>query len=95
MSRGVILRECSICGAEFASEHGNKRMCPECTGVIKHSRGRRLPRTYDNPSNIENYESKMKARYMERYKDTIIAERYAARQIEATLAQVGKVRTEL
>lgn len=88
-------RECVLCGSIFVPTHGCKKMCPECTDVVYHSRGRRLPKQYDNPTNIEAYEIKLRQRYMERYKDTIVAEGYAARQRANTLAMVGKIKVEL
>lgn len=88
---GEKVKECTVCGAEFVPEHGNKRMCPECTNAIQRSKGRNLPRAYDNPRNIEEYESKVKARYMERYHDTIVAIGYADRQRASTLKMAGKI----
>ena len=95
MSRGFKLRECTICGAEFAAEKGYKKMCPECTNAIQRNKGRRLPREYEAPSDIESYEKDVRKRYMKRYRDTIVAEGYAERQRAGTLSMVGKVRTEL
>ena len=95
MSRGVRLKECTVCGAEFAPEHGNKKMCPECTNALQRNKGRGLPREYEAPGDIETYERRIRERYMARYRDTIVAEGYADRQRAKTLAMVGKIRTEL
>ena len=95
MSRGVRLKECTVCGAEFAPVHGNKKMCPECTNAIQRNKGRRLPREYEAPSDLETYERQIRERYMERYRDSIVAIGYADRQREQTLKMVGKVKTDL
>ena len=95
MARGTKLKQCPVCGAEFAPENNYKRMCADCSNAITHGKGRKLPRTYDNPYDIESYESKLRARYMEQYHDTIVAIGYADRQMAETLQMAGKVRTEL
>ena len=94
MKQKYYEKVCSVCGAEFRAEHGNKRLCPECYEVM-HGKGRNLPRRYESPVNIATYEWDLRRRYMERYKDTIIAIGYADRQREQTLKMVGKVKVEL
>lgn len=86
---------CDVCGAEFISRHGNKRLCPECTDALQHGKGRGLPRSYDTPADMESYEQKLRKRNIAKYKDTIVAIGYADRQRAKTLGMVGKVRTEL
>ena len=86
---------CSVCGAHFIAEHGNKRICPECVEVLHGNKGRHLPRQYETPGDLEQYEADVRRRYMERYKDTIIAIGYAERQMADSLRKAGKVRTEL
>lgn len=95
MSRGVRLKECTVCGAEFAPEHGNKKMCPECTNALQRNKGRGLPREYEAPGDIETYERQIRERSVARYHDTIVAIGYAERQIAASLEKAGKIRTEL
>ena len=86
---------CSVCGAHFIAEHGNKRICPECVEVLHGNKGRHLPRQYEAPVDLEQYEADVRSRYMERYKDTIIAIGYAERQRAQTLKMVGKVKVDL
>lgn len=86
---------CYICGVKFIAEHGNKRICPECYEVLHGNKGRHLPRQYETPEDLEQYEAGVRKRYMSRYKDTIIAIGYADRQREATLKLAGRVKTEL
>lgn len=86
---------CAVCGTPFIAKHGNKRICPECVEVLYENKGRHLPRQYEAPADLEQYEADVRKRYMERYKDTIIAIGYAERQREATLRLVGKINTEL
>lgn len=90
-----IEKECVVCGTVFLSEHGNKRMCPECTTAIQQGKGRKLPKRYACPEDIEQYEEKVRRRNIAEYKDTIVAIGYADRQRAETLNMVGKVRTEL
>lgn len=86
---------CQICGAEFTARHGNKRICPDCSEVVFNNKGRHLPRRYECPVDIEQYEARIRQQNIADHKDTIVAIGYADRQVEATLAMVGKVRTEL
>ena len=88
-------RPCSVCGQTFAPEHGNKRICPEYSEVIHGNKGRHLPRQYEAPEDLVQYEAAVRKRYMSRYKDTIVAIGYAERQRAQTLAMAGKVKTEL
>ena len=88
-------RPCSVCGQMFTPEHGNKRICPECSEVVFNNKGRHLPRQYETPVDLEQYEAAVRRRYMERYKDTIIAIGYAERQMEDSLRKAGKVKVEL
>lgn len=88
-------RACTVCGQMFTPEHGNKRICPDCSEVIHGNKGRHLPRQYETPEDLEQYEAAVRKRYMSRYKDTIVAIGYAERQREQTLKMVGKVKTEL
>ena len=90
-----MAKQCVICGAMFVPQHGNSRQCPECVEALQKGKGRGLPRDYDAPSDLETYERRIRERYMERYRDSIVAIGYAERQREATLKMVGKVRTEL
>lgn len=89
------LIECEICGAEFQQTHGRQEMCPECRAAIHRGKGRKLPRQYSNPVNVEKYEAEMKERYKARFKDTIVAIGYADRQRAETLEMVGKIKVEL
>ena len=86
---------CSVCGAHFIAKHGNKRICPECVEVLHGNKGRHLPRQYEAPVDLEQYEAGVRSRYMERYKDTIIAIGYAERQMADSLRKAGKVKVEL
>ena len=88
-------RPCSVCGQIFTPEHGNKRICPECSEVVFNNKGRHLPRQYETPEDLEQYEAAVRKRYMSRYKDTIVAIGYADRQKADSLRRAGKVRTEL
>lgn len=90
-----MAKQCVICGAWFTPQHGNSRQCPECVDALQRGKRRGLPRDYDAPSDLETYERRIRERYMERYRDTIVAIGYADRQREQTLRMVGKVRTEL
>lgn len=90
-----MAKQCVICGAWFTPQHGNGRQCPECRDALQKGKGRGLPREYDAPSDLETYERRIRERYMERYRDSIVAIGYADRQREQTLRMVGKVRTEL
>ena len=93
--KGYYEKVCQICGAEFIARHGNKRLCPECYEITNRGKGRCLPKRYECPVDIEQYEAKVRQQNIADHKDTIIAIGYAERQREATLAMVGKVRTEL
>lgn len=86
---------CYICGVKFIAEHGNKRICPECYEVLHGNKGRHLPRQYETPEDLVQYEAGVRRRCLERYKDTIVAIGYADRQKADSLAKAGKVRTEL
>lgn len=86
---------CQICGAEFIAQHGNKRMCPECYEVTNRGKNRHLPRRYECPVDIEQYEARVRQQNIADYKDTIVAIGYADRQRAETLRMVGKVKVEL
>ena len=86
---------CSVCGTPFIAKHGNKRICPECVEVLHGNKGRHLPRQYETPGDLEQYEAGVRSRYMERYKDTIIAIGYAERQMADSLRKAGRIKTEL
>lgn len=88
------IKECYICGTPFIAHHAAKRMCPECTEVIKGNRGKRV-HEYDNPKDREAYEKDLRRRMTERYHDTIVADGYADRQRARTLETVGKIDTTL
>ena len=47
---------CSVCGTPFIAKHGNKRICPECVEVLHGNKGRHLPRQYETPGDLEQYE---------------------------------------
>lgn len=93
--RGCEPRPCNICGVVFTPRHGNARLCPSCREKQGKNMGFEFPITYDNPIDAEQYEYRLRKRNYERFKDTIVAEGYATRQIAQTLKMVGKVRTEL
>ena len=95
MNQKYYEKVCSVCGAHFIAEHGNKRICPECVEALHGNKGRHLPRQYEAPADLEQYEAGVRRRYMERYKDTIIAIGYAERQMAETLKMAGKVKVEL
>ena len=88
-------KKCSICGAEFIPTHGNKRICPECDAAVYHGNGRKLPRRYSCPVDIEVFEAIQRKKNIAAYRDTIVAIGYADRQMEATLKLAGRVNTEL
>lgn len=90
-----ITRECEICGAEFVPINNYRRMCPECRNAIHHNKGRKLPRSYKNPTDVIKYENELRERNYENYRDHIVAEGYASRQIAKTLESVGRIKTEL
>ena len=87
-------KTCYICGVKFIAEHGNKRICPECYEVLHGNKGRHLPRQYETPEDLEQYEA-VRKRCLERYKDNIVAIGYADRQMEQTLKMAGKVKVDL
>ena len=87
-------RPCNMCGAVFTPTHGNAKQCPSCRekqGKLRFE----FPITYSNPVDAEKYEYKLRKRNIESFRDTIVAEGYAARQIAESLKLAGKVRTEL
>ena len=86
---------CQICGAEFIARHGNKRLCTECYEITARGKGRKLPRRYACPVDIEQYEARVRQRNIADHRDTIVAIGYADRQREQTLQMVGKVKVEL
>lgn len=88
-------KTCYICGMNFIAEHGNKRICPDCEEILYGNKGRHLPRQYEAPEDLVQYEAAVRKRYMERYKDTIVAIGYAERQMADTLKRAGKVKVEL
>ena len=89
------LKECDICGSPFEAVHGNKRLCDECLGFIRHNQGVARSIVYSNPGDIEAYERGLRRRNIENHRDTIIAEGYADRQRAKTLAGVEKIKTTL
>ena len=93
--KGYYEKVCQICGAEFIARHGNKRTCPACTQVISRGKGRHLPRRYECPEDIEQYEARVRLQNIADYKDTIVAIGYADRQRAQTLKMVGKVKVTL
>ena len=95
MKKEFYEKVCEICGAEFIAQHGNKRTCPTCTQVISKGKGRHLPRRYECPVDIEQFEARVRQKNIADYKDTIVAIGYADRQREKTLAMVGKVKVTL
>lgn len=95
MKKEFYEKVCEICGAEFIARHGNKRTCPACTQVISRGKGRKLPRRYECPVDIEQYEERVRKQNIADYKDTIVAIGYADRQREKTLAMVGKIKVTL
>lgn len=86
---------CQICGAKFIAKHGNKQMCPECFEITNKGKGRNLPKRYECPVDIEQYETRIRQKNIADYKDTIVAIGYAERQRAETLKMAGKVKTEL
>jgi len=88
-------RPCTMCGTVFTPPHGNRKLCPVCREKQGRNLGFEYPITYDNPTDIEQYEYKLRKRNMESFRDRIVATGYAERQKAKTLEMVGKVRTEL
>ena len=68
---------------------------PRVRGGTARHKGRHLPRQYETPVDLEQYEAGVRSRYMERYKDTIVAIGYAERQMADSLRKAGKVKVEL
>ena len=95
MKKAYYEKTCTICGMDFVAKHGNKRTCPTCTQVISRGKGRKLPRRYECPVDIEQYEARVRQQNIADYRDTIVAIGYADRQRAQTLAMAGKVNTEL
>ena len=54
--------------------------------------GLEYPITYDNPTDIKQYEYKLRKRNIERFRDRIVATGYAERQKAKTLEMVGRVK---
>lgn len=94
-----ITKQCEYCGAEFVATHGNKRICPVCSGVSTEKGERMSASTFGIKSyhNQNQYELHIKLAAIKRAKhnDDIIAEGYAERQIADTLSKVEKIKTEL
>lgn len=92
-------KQCEYCGAEFVATHGNKRICPVCSGVSTEKGERMSASVFGNRSylNQNQYELHIKLAAIERAKhnDDIIAEGYAERQIEKTLSMVEPIKTDL
>ena len=92
-------RPCEICGAMFKPGRIDQRTCgsPEC----KHERLRRTQSKWREKNYAHVIEANRRAMAKKRKaeeqpkQDTIIGTGYAERQIAATLAKAGKVRTEL
>lgn len=96
-------RKCEICGKEYIPRRSDQRCC----GSYECKKGRqRLNymeyRKENYAAVLENNRRSMAKRREERKraenppkKDTIIAIGYAERQMAASLAKAGKVRTEL
>lgn len=93
--KGYYEKVCQICGAEFIARHGNKRICPECYEITNRGKGRHLPKRYECPVDIEQYEAKVRQQNIADHKDTIVAIGYAERQKADSLAKAGRVKTEL
>ena len=87
--------ECEVCGGMFTPNHGNAKYCPECQEVLYHNKGRRLPRAYAPPYDLEKYEEQTRKQNIEAYKDTIVAEGYADRQRAETLQKVEPIKITL
>ena len=92
-------RPCEICGAMFKPGRIDQRTCgsPEC----KHERLRRTQSKWREKNYAHVIEANRRAMAKKRKgeeppkPDTIVAIGYAERQMAATLAKAGKVRTEL
>ena len=88
-------KTCEICGTEFRATHGNKRLCPACCETISNGRNRNLPRRYECPTDLVQYEERVRRQNIADYKDTIVAIGYAERQVAESLAMAGKVKVKL
>lgn len=91
-------RYCSVCGMAFTPRRINQMTCAreEC----KAARTRQHQVEWHKMHREETLEAKRKYMYNQRHgiepvQDTIVAIGYAERQIAATLARAGKVKTEL
>ena len=99
-------RPCTMCGTVFTPPHGNRKLCPVCREKQGRNLGfeypikmisvmdilKEYPITYDNPTDIEQYEYKLRKRNIERFRDRIVATGYAERQKAKTLEMVGRVK---
>lgn len=85
-------RPCTMCGTVFTPPHGNRKLCPVCREKQGRNLGFEYPITYDNPTDIEQYEYKLRKRNIERFRDRIVATGYAERQKAKTLEMVGRVK---
>ena len=96
-------RRCIICGKEYIPRRSDQRTCGSQECKKARQRLNYLEYRKENyaavlESNRKSMAKKRKEREMEKHPpkpDTIVAIGYAERQREATLAMVGKVRTEL
>lgn len=97
-------RKCCICGTEFVPLRANIRACrnPECKIAARRERQRvwykknylsARTQKRDYMRKVRE-ETKLEGPHV-RKPDTIIGEGYAERQIQSTLAMVGRVKPEL
>ena len=89
------MKECTVCGIQYKPTHGNQRVCPECKTILYRNKGRNLPSSYEAPTDVHDYESKVRRRWADRFEDNIVADGYADRQRANTLSLVPKIRVEL
>ena len=97
-------RTCDICGKVFHPTNWNQRLCtdPKCKEEGKRMRMKKW--RVENPDKYFAYQERKAIRDRKKKQeqtkrvpkpDTIVAIGYAERQMAASLAMAGKVRTEL